>query len=331
MVTFERRINMKAAVLHAFGEYPRYQEFPSPVPEGGEEIIHVKAVTLENIHKMIARGEHFASNQFITELPGILGHDGIGELSNGEMVGFGMPRHPYGAMAEETVVPKDSIISIPKDIDPVLASALPSSALTSLFPLKWGAKLLEGETVLINGATGVSGKLAVQIAKLLGAGKVVGTGRNPESIKKVKELGADAVVDLKQSNQDIIETFQKEAEDGYDVIIDYVWGKPTELLLQAMTPENIKLTGKSIRLVQVGEKAGRSISLPASTLRTSGIEIFGGTKGMTLESINEGTEQVWQWIREGKLSMEVEKVALKDIERIWEKETFNGKRVVLVP
>src|SRR5699024_2399324 len=146
--------------------------------------------------------------------------------------------------------------------DPVLAAALPNSALTSLFPLKWGAKLLVGETVLINGATGVSGKLAVQIAKLLGAGKVVGTGRNPESMNKIKELGADAVVELKQYDRDIIETCHTEANDGCDVIIDYVWGKPTELRLQAMTPEHMRLTGKSIRFVQVGEKAGRSISLP---------------------------------------------------------------------
>src|SRR5699024_7844700 len=107
-------------------------------------------------------------------------------------------------------------------------------------------------------------------------------------MNKIKELVSEDVVDLKQYNQDIIQSYQKEAIDVYDVIIYYVLVISTELLLQAMTPENIKLTGKSIRLVQVGEKAGRSISLPASTLRTSGIEIFGGTKGMTLEAINEG-------------------------------------------
>src|SRR5699024_11123280 len=120
-------------------------------------------------------------------------------------------------------------------------------------------------------------------------------------------------------------------KDGYDVSIDYVWGKPTELLLQAMTPGSIKLTGTSVRLVQAGEKAGRRISLPARTLRSSGVEILGGTKGMTVGAINEGTEQVWQGIREDKLSMEVEEGALKDIEDIWGKDAFKGKRVVLVP
>src|SRR5699024_11555245 len=119
----------------------------------------IRAGLREGSEKRVAEREYFAGNQCIVGLPSILGHDGLGKRSTGQLVGFGMSRHPYGAMAEETVVPKDSIISIPKDIDPVLAAALPSSALTSLFPLKWGAKLLEGETVLINGATGVSGKL----------------------------------------------------------------------------------------------------------------------------------------------------------------------------
>lgn len=322
---------MKAAVLHNYGEYPHFEEFPDPVPDEKEELIDVKAVTLENIHKMIASGEHFASSQFISEFPTILGFDGIGRRTDGKMVGFGGPRQPYGSMAEKTVVSKSNTVLIPEDIDAVTAATVPGSALTSLFPLKWGAKLVEGETVLINGATGVSGKLAVQVAKLLGAGRVVGTGRNPESMKKVKELGADAVIDLTQSEEEIRKAFQEEKKDGYDIIIDYVWGKPTELLLDALTPDRIDLSGKNTRLVQLGEKAGSEISLSASMLRTSGVEIFGGAKGMTLETKNEGTELVWQWLRENKLQMEIEKVALQDIEEIWQRTDFQGKRVVLVP
>lgn len=322
---------MKAAVLHNYGENPRYEDFPEPVPGEKEELIDVKAVTLENIHKMIARGEHFASSQFISDFPTILGFDGIGERADGKIVGFGGPRQPYGAMAEKTVVPKSNMVLIPEDIDAITAASVPGSALTSLFPLKWGANIVKGETVLVNGATGVSGKLAVQVAKLLGAGRVIGTGRNSVSLKKVKELGADAVIDLKQSDNKIVEAFQEEAKDGYDIIIDYVWGKPTELLLQALTPDKIKITRKSTRLVQLGEKAGSDISLSASMLRTSGVEIFGGAKGMTLETKNEGTELIWHWLREKKLQMEIEKVALQDIEEVWQRTDFQGKRVVLIP
>src|SRR5690625_3343752 len=181
----ERSIYMKAAVLHNFGEVPNYEEFPDPVPAEDEILIQVKAVPLESIDKMMAEGEHFASKQFLSELPAIVGFVGIGELPNGKLVGFGGTKAPYGAMAEKTVVSKTHTVPIPDGVDAITASALPASALTSLFPLQWGAKIKTGETVLINGATGVAGKLAVQIAKLLGAGRVIGTGQNEESLNRV--------------------------------------------------------------------------------------------------------------------------------------------------
>ena len=175
---------MKAAVLHNFGDIPRYENFPDPSPGKDEVLINVKAVTLENIDKMMAAGEHFASRQFLSQLPAIIGLSGVGERADGKLVGFSDIKAPYGAMAEKAVVPETSTVIIPPDIDAGTAVALPSSAMTSLFPLKWGVKMKPGETVLINGATGVSGKLAVQIAKHLGAGRVIGTGRNEASLQK---------------------------------------------------------------------------------------------------------------------------------------------------
>src|SRR5690625_184392 len=280
---------------------------------------------------MMAEGKHFASNQFLTELPAIVGFDRIGELTDGKLVGFGGTKAPYGSMAEKTVVPKTNTISIPEGVDAVTAAVLPSSALTSLFPFQWGAKLQHGETVLINGATGVSGKLAVQIAKLLGAGRIVGTGRNRESLKKVMELGADAVIDLKQPDEQLADSFIKEAKDGYDIILDFLWGRPTEVLIKTLIPVEIGYVGNRIRLVQVGEAAGETISLPASSLRNSGLEIIGASAGMTPEAMNESTNQVWEWIKDNKLSMDIEKVPLKDIESAWKRTDFKGKRIVIVP
>ncbi|EID44355.1 quinone oxidoreductase family protein [Parageobacillus thermoglucosidasius] len=321
---------MKAAVLHKFGEVPRYEEFPDPVPGPDEVLIKVKAVALENVDKVMAEGKHFATRQFFSQLPAIVGFDGIGELPDGKIVGFGGIKPPYGAMAEKAVVPKTSTVPVPEGIDAVTAAALPASALTSLFPLKWGAKLQQGETVLINGATGVSGKLAVQIAKLLGAGRIVGTGRNPESLKRVLELGADAVIDLKQSDEELADSFKKEAGEGYDVILDFLWGRPTEILLKTFVPHELVPASRRVRLVQIGEKAGSTISLSADTLRTSGLEIYGAAAGWAPEAINEATNQVWEWIKEGKLSMDIETVPLKEIESVWKRTDFHGKRIVII-
>ncbi|MCM3022295.1 quinone oxidoreductase family protein [Heyndrickxia ginsengihumi] len=322
---------MKAAVLYKFGDIPKYEDFPDPVPNQDEVLIQVKAVALENIDKMMTEGKHFASNQFLSEFPAIIGFDGIGQLPDGRLVGFGGTKAPYGAMAEKTVVPNMYTVPVPDGIDAVIAAALPSSALTSLFPLKWGANLQNGETVLINGATGVSGKLAVQIAKLLGAGRVVGTGRNPESLKQIMELGADAIIDLTQPEEQLADAFKKAAGNGYDIILDFLWGYPTEVLIKALTPKELGFTGKRVRLVQIGEKAGSAIALSADALRTSGLEILGGSARLTPDAITEGTNQVWEWVKANKLKMDIEKVPLKDIESVWQRSDFQGKRIVVIP
>jgi NADPH:quinone reductase-like Zn-dependent oxidoreductase len=321
---------MKAAVLHQFGEMPRYEDFPDPTPGEGQILVSVKAVPFENIDKMMAAGAHYASQQFLSKLPAIVGFDGIGMLEDGRLVGFGGVQAPYGAMAEMTVIPQDYHVPIPEGVDAITAAALPASALTSFFPLKWGAKLQAGETVLINGATGVSGKLAVQMARLLGAGRIVGTGRNPASLQRIRELGADAVIDLKKSDEEVMEETRRQAGEGYDVILDFLWGHPTELLIQTLVPHELKIA-KPVRLVQIGEKAGPGISLPADALRTSGLQIMGGAAGITPEAMGEATSQVWDLIKAGKLQMDIEQVPLKEIEEVWSRTDFLGRRVIIVP
>jgi NADPH:quinone reductase-like Zn-dependent oxidoreductase len=321
---------MKAAVLHHFGEAPRYEDFPDPVAGEDQLLIQVKAVALENIDKMMAQGSHFASRQFLAKLPAIVGFDGIGMLEDGMLIGFGGVKPPYGAMAEKTVVPKTHTVAIPEGVDAVIAAALPASALTALFPLKWAAQLQPGETVLVNGATGVSGKLAVQIAKLLGAGRVVGTGRNDEALRLLQELGADAVIDLKQSDAQLAAAFT-EAGKGCDIILDFLWGHPTEVLIKTLVPHELVFAQRRVRLVQIGEMAGPTISLSADALRTSGLEICGGGAGVSPEAISAATDQVWDWIAQDKLHMEIEQVPLRDVERVWQRTDVQGKRIVIIP
>ena len=207
---------MKAAVLHNFGETPHYEDFPDPIPGKDEVLVQVKAVVLENVNKMMAEGVHYSSKQFFPKFPAIIGHGGVGTTEEGNLVGFRIMNPPYGAFAQKAVIPKSLLIPVPDGVDPALAAALPPSALTSLLPLKCTAKLQRGETVLINGATGVSGKIAIQVAKMLGAGRVIGTGRNETILKSLGGLGADAVINLQQPDEKLCEVFSQEAGDtGY--------------------------------------------------------------------------------------------------------------------
>lgn len=322
---------MKAAVLHDFGSIPRYEDFPDPALEGDKIFVQVKAVALENVDRAIARGTHFASRQFLPKFPAIIGSDGIGMSEDGRLVGFGGMQPPYGAMAEKVAIPLTYTLPIPDGVDAVTAAAVPSSALTALFPLRWGAMVQPGETVLINGATGFAGKLAVQVARLLGA-RVIGSGRNAQSLQLLKTLGTDGVIDLKQSDEELAEAFKREAGvSGYDVILDFLWGRPTELLLRSLVPRELAFAKRRIRLVQIGEMAGPTIALSAEALRTSGLEIIGAGAHLTPEVVAEGASQVWEWIKMGKLSADIEQVPLKEVERAWERTDIQGKRIVIIP
>jgi len=320
---------MKAAVLHNFGESPRYEDFPDQIVGENEVLVHVKAVALENVDKAMAKGLHYASKQFFSHFPAIVGHGGIGMLDDGKLVGFGGVKPPYGSMAQKVVIPQGYYAEIPEGVDAAVAAVIPASALTSLLPLRWVAKLQQGETVLINGTTGTSGKIAVQIAKLLGAGRIIGTGRNEKSLEEIHKLGADVVIDLKLSEEKISQAFANEIEKGCDVILDFLWGRPTEILLQTLVPTQLGFAKRRVRLIQIGEMAGSSISLTAETLRTSGLEIYGGI--IPHDVIPEAIAQVWEFIKADRLHMDIDRVPLKDVQSTWEREDVHGKRIVIVP
>ena len=323
---------MKAAVIHKFGDTPQYEDFADPLPDKGDVVIEVKAVVLENFDKLTASGKHYASAHMFPQFPAIVGHSGVGTLEDGTLVAFGGTKPPYGTMAERAVVPemyKAYLAPIPADVDAGVASALPAAALTSLLPMKWGIKLQAGETILINGATGVSGKIAVQIAKLLGAGKIVGTGRSEAALRLVMQLGADAVIDTTISDEEVKEAFVKEAGKGYDVVLDFLWGRPTELLFQTLVPKEAGFATHKTRFVEIGQSAGATISLAAEVLRTSGLQM-NGAGDIPPEAVPEALKQIWAWIGEGKLSIDIEKIALNNIADAWERKT-DGKRIVIVP
>src|SRR5215831_5200264 len=264
---------MYAAVLRAIGTAPRYEEFPEPVISDSEAIIHVHAASLKPVDKQLASGSHYASHR---ELPCVCGSDGVGHLDDGQRVFFGGPRPPYGAMAQLAVVPRALTFPVPENLNDETAAALPNPGVSAWLTLAYRAKLVRGENVLILGATGVTGKLAVKIAKLLGAARVVAAGRNQQALHALHDLGADATISLALPENELIEAFQREVgEPGFQVVIDYVWGRPAEVFLAAITRKDFALVKCETRFVQVGESAAPTISLPAAVLRSTARTIQG--------------------------------------------------------
>lgn len=322
---------MNALVLHAFDKPPQVEQFRDPARKDGEAIVHVRAAALKPIDKQMASGSHYAAPR---ELPIVCGMDGVGCLDDGTRVFFARPRAPYGSMAERTVVSRLHCFPIPHNVADDIAAAVVNPGLSAWGALAWRAQISPGETVLVLGATGVTGKLAVQTAKLLGAGRVIAAGRNQQVLDTLHDLGADATIRLDTSVQDLTEAFVHEAgETGFDVIIDYLWGAPTEALLSAITREDFKAARSRTRLVQVGESAGPTISLPAAALRSSRLEILGAGSGnapVSPEAWNEAIHQLLSRVVRGELRIDIERVPLSDAADAWQRDQ-QGRRVVLIP
>ena len=314
---------MDAAVLRTIGKPPRLEQFPEPIPGEGEVLVHVRAAALKPVEKQLASGTHYASP---TELPVVCGVDGVGYLDDGTRVFFGGPRFPFGAMAERTVVARSRCFEIPEALDDATAAALANPGVSAWLTLTWRAKLAPGETVLVLGATGVTGKLAVEIAKLLGAGRVVAAGRNEQVLNTLREHGADATIRL--DIPDLAEAYAREA--GFNVVIDYLWGRPTEALLAAMTSPEFAVAGRETLLVEVGESAGPTISLPAAVLRSTALTIL-GTAGLAPgELLVDAFQRVMARAAKGELRIAVERDPLAKIEDVWQRDP-RGQRIVVIP
>ncbi|HXW20322.1 MAG TPA: zinc-binding alcohol dehydrogenase family protein, partial [Roseiarcus sp.] len=265
---------MKAAIVRGAGQTPVYGEFPKPTPSPGENRIAVTAAALSPVVKSRASGAHYsASGQF----PFVVGIDGVGRLDDGKRVYFLLPRAPYGSMAEQTLAPAAHCLPLPDELDDVTAAAIAIPGVSSWAAYKERAKLKVGESVLVNGATGAAGRLAVQIAKHLGAAKVIATARNAEALRSLARLGADVTIPLVEDEVALEDSFKQQFAAGVNVVVDYLWGKSAETLLRAGAKAGAD--AQSIRFVQIGAVSAPDITLPSAVLRSSAIELMGSGIG----------------------------------------------------
>jgi NADPH2:quinone reductase len=231
-------------------------------------------------------------------------------------------------MAERTVVPRAFTFPIPENVDDATAAALPNPGISAWLSLAYRAKLVQGENVLILGATGITGKLALKMAKLLGAARVVAAGRNQEILKTLPDLGADATISLALPAAELTEAFLREAE-GVQVVIDYVWGAPAEAFMAAITRKEFAAIQPEIRFVQVGESAAPTITLPAAVLRSTALTILGTAGIPPLDALVDAFQQVMAHAAKGNLHIDTERAQLADIENAWQRDQLRSRLVIM--
>ncbi|MCM2291509.1 zinc-binding alcohol dehydrogenase family protein [Allorhizobium sp. BGMRC 0089] len=312
---------MKAAIVAKAGHGPVYSEFAEPVAGPGETIITVMAAALSPLVRSRAAGKHYS---MAANFPFVVGVDGVGRLEDGRRVYFLLPRAPFGAMAERTVVPDGQWVTLPDDLDDTMAAVIANPGMSSWAALKERADLRAGETVLINGATGSAGMLAIRIARHLGAAKVIVTGRN-ETV--LRQLEADDIVPLHGSEDEIEAALRPHFANGVDVVLDYLWGPSARAILIAgakAAPE-----GVPIRFVQIGSISGSEISLPAAVLRSSSIAMKGsGLGSVSLPRLVATIDSLFKAATSAGLSLDHRAVPLSNVAASWQDD---GQRIVYLP
>ncbi len=321
---------MKAAVIYHKGEVPVYAEVPEPVSKNeNEAILFMKAAAIKHFDKSRAGGKHYSSENDPQKAV-IIGGDGAGLLADGTRV-FALGA---GMIAEKAIAEKNRMIKIPAGVSDAVAAALPNAVAGSAMALRFRAGMKGGETVLINGATGFTGKIAVQVAKHYGAKRIIATGRNLDTLQSLRLLGADEVVLLSQEDGKIISQIRAmHAAQPIDIVIDYLWGHPAQLILSAFKG-NGSFTNK-LQYVSVGAMAGDTIELSAEMLRSNDIQLSGSGLGSWSRSemqllLTDIVPEMFVLVTEGKLKVDVESVPLADIEKLWAKEVPDGKRLVVM-
>lgn len=319
---------MRAGIIQKLGQTPCIEDFPEPIAAEGEVLLTVLAASLKPVDQQLAAGTHFASPR---EFPRVCGSDGVGRLEDGSRVFFGGPRRPYGSFAERTVVRRAQCFQVPESLDDATAAAIPNPGVSAWLSLDHRAKLSAGETVLVLGATGVTGALAVTIAKILGAGRVVAAGRNPTALARLPALGADSVLSLDQPREALIEALRRENSDKrFDVVIDYVWGPPLEAVLAAITTDEFTACGSATRIVQVGESAAPTIELRAAALRSTALVLLGTAGIPPMEVLSDALARVLELAAKGALEIAVEEWPLEEIESAWNRPA-SSRRLVFRP
>jgi len=302
---------MKAALVTAVGNSPVLGEFNEPSAVQDMEVITVRASALSTFSKSRSTGRHYSSGD---AFPVVAGIDGVGRTADGRRVYFVLPEAPYGALAEKCLVLSKQCIELPDDLDDVTAAAIANPGMSAWAALVERAVLKPGETVLVNGATGSAGRLAVELAKYLGAGKVIATGRNEKELQELLSLGADVVIPFtEQYEQASKEVFA----GGINVVVDYLWGESAKTVIIAIAKSVEDAT--PVRFVHVGGASGEEeISLPGAALRSSAIVLMGsGLKSVPLPKLFGAIKSVFEAVEPAQLRIATKVMPLAEIEEAW--------------
>jgi NADPH:quinone reductase-like Zn-dependent oxidoreductase len=312
-------------MVTSFEELPAWADRPEPIANGPDEaVVEVLAAGLHPRVRSQANGSHYTSTGEVPLVPGV---DGVGRAPDGTLRYFILPDTALGSMAERTVVDLRRSVVLPEDSDPVLVAAAMNPAMSSWVALRRRIRFEPGRSVLVLGATGNAGRMAVQVARRLGASSVVGVGRSPEKLAGLGDLGASATV---STSTDAWADHLGEAAGDVDVVLDYLWGAPAAATMKALVLGR-RDDSRPLTWIQIGSVAGPESPILSAALRAIRLDIVGSGQGSvpTRDILNE-LPQLAAEINAGTFAVDARPVRLRDVAAAWA-DTAPGRRVVIVP
>jgi NADPH:quinone reductase-like Zn-dependent oxidoreductase len=319
---------MNAAVVRSFDKPPVYESFAEPVPSyEHDELVDVLAAGLHPRVRSQSNGSHYTATGALPLVPGV---DGVGRRSDGSLLYFALDDVTVGSMAERTVIDTRRSIVLSDGTDPPRIAAGMNPGMSSWIALSRRLEWEVGRSVLVLGATGNAGRMAVQIATRLGASKVIAAGRNQDRLKLLPSLGADVVVPIVGQSDVVSETLGRAAAD-VDVVLDYIWGQPA---LDALVGIIKARSDRRRRLswIQIGAQAGATLELPSAVLRQANLCVMGSGQGsIGTSAILEELPALAAEISNGTIDVKVQTVPLSQVEAVWEEPAPADKRIVLIP
>lgn len=321
---------MKAAVIYQRGGLPTFTDFAEPqVSNDSELLVTVKAVALKHLDKSRASGNHYSTKDSKGEGQ-VPGGDGICLLPDDTRVyAIGVS----GMLAEKAIIDKRRIVLLPAGISDAVAAALPNAVIGAAMGLKFKAGIQPGDVVLVNGATGFTGNIAVQIARHYGAKKIIVTGRNQQSLNELLLLGADEAITLLQDDDSFnAQLSHIHMQTPIDIVIDYLWGHTAEMILAVLKGDG-GFTNR-VRYVSVGSVTGDTIQLSAANLRSVDLQLTGSGMGAWSKQqvgllFSDILPEMFQLAAKGKLIINTVTVNLEDVGDLWNVDVPGGKRLVV--
>jgi NADPH:quinone reductase-like Zn-dependent oxidoreductase len=319
---------MNAAVVRSFDEPPHYEQFEVPQPTTDSEmLVDVLAVGLHPRVRSGADGAHYTSTGTLPMIPGI---DGVGRRPDGKRIYFVSDDDVLGTMADRALVDQRRSIELPDEVDSATVAATMNPAMSAWVALRRRVPLEPGQSVLVLGATGNAGTMAVEVARRLGARHVVGAGRNPARLNAVRSAGADEIVQLTEDSEATNRALGAAAAE-VDIVIDYLWGPPAGQAIMALLAARTDRS-RALNWIQIGAIAGPAIELPSVALRSANLRLQGNGQGaISTQTYLAELPSLIDEINAGTISLNASPKPLSDVEQIWAGTDDPGQRTVLVP